>query len=62
MSEWRKSSFCEASGCVWVRQEEGHILVSADPGAAPVLRFTRGEWDAFIAGVRNGDFDLTPSP
>jgi Domain of unknown function (DUF397) len=23
----------------------------------PVLQFTPGEWDAFTAGVRNGDFD-----
>jgi hypothetical protein len=23
----------------------------------PVLRFTSGEWDAFLGGVRNGEFD-----
>jgi hypothetical protein len=24
----------------------------------PVLRFTPAEWDAFVAGVRDGEFDL----
>lgn len=24
---------------------------------APVLRFTPGEWGAFVLGVKNGDFD-----
>jgi uncharacterized protein DUF397 len=23
----------------------------------PVLGFTQGEWDAFVGGVRNGEFD-----
>jgi hypothetical protein len=26
----------------------------------PVLRFTPKEWDAFLAGVRGGEFDLAP--
>ena len=35
------------------------ILVrdARDPGG-PALVFTPGEWDAFVAGVRNGEFDL----
>jgi len=24
----------------------------------PVLVFTQGEWDAFVAGARDGEFDL----
>jgi hypothetical protein len=28
------------------------------PGG-PVLRFTPGEWDVFLRGARDGDFDLT---
>jgi hypothetical protein len=31
---------------------------SADP-AGPVLVFTQGEWDAFVAGARDGEFDLS---
>jgi len=29
----------------------------------PVLEFTAAEWDAFLAGLRNGEFDLdSPTP
>ncbi|WTW94860.1 DUF397 domain-containing protein [Streptomycetaceae bacterium NBC_01309] len=24
----------------------------------PILRFTKGEWDAFVLGVKDGEFDL----
>ena len=37
---------------------EGGVAIrdgKAVPG--PVLRFTRQEWDAFIAGVKAGEFD-----
>lgn len=30
---------------------------SADPNG-PVLVFTQAEWDAFVAGARDGEFDL----
>ena len=30
---------------------------SAEP-EGPVLVFTQGEWDAFVAGARDGEFDL----
>lgn len=33
-----------------------HVRDSKDPGG-PVLVFNRGEWDAFLAGVRNGEFN-----
>ena len=29
---------------------------SKDP-SGPVLRFTPGEWQAFLSGLRNGEFD-----
>ena len=32
------------------------VLHSDDPSA--VLVFTRAEWDAFLRGVRAGEFDL----
>ena len=31
---------------------------SADP-EGPVLVFTQAEWDAFVAGARDGEFDLS---
>ena len=59
---WQKSSFCNgASSCV-------EVAVLADGGVAlrdsklgdnsPILRFTSGEWAAFTAGARDGEFDL----
>ncbi|WP_239328917.1 DUF397 domain-containing protein [Frankia sp. CiP3] len=57
---WRKSSYSNGAGgmCVEVAVAAGGILVrdSKDP-AGPVLAFTGGEWDAFLAGVRDGEFD-----
>ncbi|MER0242171.1 DUF397 domain-containing protein [Streptomyces sp. HSW2009] len=31
---------------------------AADPDG-PVLRYTEGEWRAFVLGVRDGEFDLS---
>lgn len=56
---FRKSSFCSANGgCVEVAVDEfGSALVrdAKDP-SGPVLRFSRDEWTAFVAGVRAGEF------
>lgn len=56
---WAKSSAsADAGNCVevafvgedvWVRDSK-----APDDGA---LRFTRAEWDAFLTGVRRGEFD-----
>ena len=58
---WRKSGRSHlADACVEVADSGGeHVLVrqSTDPDG-PVLTFTRGEWDAFVAGAKDGDFDL----
>jgi Domain of unknown function (DUF397) len=57
---WRKSSHSAANGCVEVaRLPEDRIAVrdSKDPGG-PVLHFTVDEWEAFLAGVRDDEFDL----
>jgi uncharacterized protein DUF397 len=57
---WIKSSLSLAQGsCVEVAcLPDGGVGVrdSKDP-AGPVLRFTPGEWDAFLGGARNGEFD-----
>lgn len=59
---WRKSSFSGGNGgaCVEVAGHDGMILVrdTKDHGHGTVQRFTRAEWHAFVAGVRNGEFDL----
>jgi hypothetical protein len=60
-AEWRKSS---ASGpncdnCVEVAFVGDAIAVrdSKHP-EGPVLLFTQAEWDAFVGGAKDGEFDL----
>jgi hypothetical protein len=61
---WFKSSKSDgASNCVEASfAADGTIGVrdSKNP-AGPVLEFTRGEWTAFVAGVREGEFDPSPA-
>jgi hypothetical protein len=58
---WRKSS---ASGpncdnCVEVAFVDNAIAVrdSKHP-EGPILLFTQAEWDAFVGGAKDGEFDL----
>jgi predicted secreted Zn-dependent protease len=58
---WRTASRCSPNGCVQVAAEpDGSIAVrdSKDP-LSPVLRYTHDEWDLFITGVKDGEFDRT---
>lgn len=57
---WTKSSLSFSnSNCVEVADLSGGGIGVRDSKDAegPVLRFTSGEWCAFIGGVRNGEFD-----
>jgi hypothetical protein len=58
--QWMKSSFSYHNGnCVEVAGLGGGAISvrnSRDPRGA-VLTFTPAEWDAFIGGVRLGEFD-----
>jgi Domain of unknown function (DUF397) len=55
---WRKSSRSQFNSCVEVcfRGETVPVRNSRDPDG-PVLVFTAPEWDAFVAGVKLGEFD-----
>ena len=58
-AKWHKSSHSSANGCVEIAHAEGHIAVRDSKNQqGPVLVFTPIEWRAFLAGVRNGEFDL----
>lgn len=66
----------ETAGIVWVKSSrsanncacvevtalpDGHVGVRDSKNAdGPVLVFTPAEWEAFIGGVKDGEFDLTP--
>jgi hypothetical protein len=57
---WFKSSHSESgSQCVEVAWLEGGMVGVRDSKnpAGPALMFTPGEWDAFAAGVQNGEFE-----
>ena len=55
---WRTSTFCDLNGCVEVAILEDRVVVrDAKNRAGPVLVFTAAEWDAFVGGVRGGEFD-----
>ena len=54
---WRRSGQCSTGACVEVARVGDRFLVrdSKEPGGTP-LAFTKAEWDAFVAGVKAGDF------
>ena len=56
---WTKSSYCSSGACVQVASQGTKVLLrdSKDPAACP-LQFTIEEWQAFVAGVKDGEFDL----
>lgn len=70
--EFYKSSYSSSGGnCVEVAAAPGHEVAvenkssdgevfvvrdSKNPGVAPLV-FTRAEWDAFVEGVKDGEFD-----
>ena len=59
-SQFRISSFSSASGtCVEVAMKDGAIAVrSSKSPRGGVLVFSGAEWEAFIKGVKAGEFDL----
>ena len=57
---WVKSSLSFSNGnCVEVADLPGSEVGVRDSKhiQGPVLRFTPDEWQAFLGGVRNGEFD-----
>jgi hypothetical protein len=58
---WRKSTFSNGNGgdCVEIAINIPGVIAmrdSKDPDG-PKLVFTPAEWAAFVAGVRDGEFD-----
>jgi hypothetical protein len=56
---WTRSRACSSDGCVEVAHLPGGMVAvrdSKDVTRAPHV-FDSHEWEAFVTGVRNGDFD-----
>jgi hypothetical protein len=57
---WQKSTHSGISDCVEVaRDAEGVRIRDSEYPDGAVLDFTTAAWQAFIAGVKDGEFDLT---
>ena len=56
---WRKSSGSDSAASVEVALLDSGVAVrdSRKP-EGPVLFFTAAEWDAFVGGAKDGEFDL----
>ncbi len=57
---WRKTRRSGLDGCVEVAFIGGtHVAVRhSKDRSGLVLTFSRAEWEAFVGGVREGEFDL----
>ena len=56
---FRISSFSGGGNCVAVAEMlDGNVVVRHSRRANPKIMFTQCEWSAFIAGVKNDEFDL----
>jgi hypothetical protein len=56
---WRKSARSSANGCVEVGLVDDQIVVrDSKDREGPVLLFTAHEWEAFLGGARDGEFEL----
>jgi hypothetical protein len=57
--QFRRSSYCSIGQCVEIAFIDDGVAVRDGKSAdGPILAFTREEWDAFVRGVRAGEFDL----
>jgi hypothetical protein len=56
---WRKSSFSGGSGgqCVETAAlpDGGRLVRNSNDPDGPKVRYTEGEWTAFVAGIRAGE-------
>jgi hypothetical protein len=60
-ASWQTSSFSQSGECVQAAfLPDGGVALrhSSDPEGS-VLIYTRREWDAFLKGAKDGEFDLT---
>lgn len=52
---FKKSSYCGSNACVEVKIEGDNVFIKDSDGDYVI--FNIAEWRAFIAGVKEGEFD-----
>lgn len=55
--EWVRAE-CDGGHCAEVTTEHGYVLVRNSTMPLEVIRFSPPEWDAFVARVKVGNYDL----
>ena len=57
--KFKKSSFSGVMhNCVGVSFEKDHILLTNTENPTVMIKFSVEEWQAFLKGVKNGEFDI----
>ncbi|HJU03118.1 MAG TPA: DUF397 domain-containing protein [Actinomycetes bacterium] len=60
-ASWRVSTFCDTASCVEIAVSEDQQLIAMRDSkrrlGSPLI-FQADEWQDFVAGIRNGEFDL----
>lgn len=60
---WCKSTFSGTNGCVEIALVGEQVAIrDSKDRSGPVLTFSPTEWEAFLAGVRSGEFDAPARP
>ena len=55
---WRTALSCNGGACIQVAADDRAVLIAnSRKRRGPVLSYTYDEWRAFVAGVKQGDFD-----
>lgn len=58
MIGWKRSSFCESSSCVEVSVGRDTDRIWVRESGSRSVTFSRREWEAFLKGVKAGEFDV----
>jgi len=54
---WTKSTYCDTAACVEVAEIGDAVGVRQTEDGERVLLVSREAWRAFVAGVKDGEFD-----